>query len=45
MKEVLETLANIGLFQGYDLSEFSFGRLGGLTNRNFKVVDGEKGTC
>jgi len=42
MKEVIETLAAIGLFQGRDLSEFSFERLGGLTNRNFKVVDGEK---
>ena len=40
MKEVIETLAAIGLFQGCDLSEFSFERLGGLTNRNFKVVNG-----
>ena len=43
MKEVIETLAAIDIFQGRDLSEFSFERLGGLTNRNFKVIGARMG--
>ena len=41
MKETIETLATFELFKGRDLSQFSIERLGGLTNKNFKVVDGE----
>ena len=41
MKEAIETLATFELFKGRDPSQFSIERLGGLTNKNFKVVDGE----
>ena len=38
--EVTDTLLSIGLFEGKKAEDFSFQRLGGLTNRNFKVVVG-----
>ena len=41
MKEEKETLATFELFKDRDPSQFSIERLGGLTNKNFKVVDGE----
>ena len=41
MKEAIETLATFELFKVRDPSQFSIERLGGLTNKNFKVVDGE----
>ena len=37
MKEAIETLATFELFKGRDPSQFSIKRLGGLTNKNFKV--------
>ncbi len=36
--EVIDTLLGIALFAGRSAEEFSYERLGGLTNRNFKVV-------
>jgi len=41
MKEAIETLATFELFKDRDPSQFSIERLGGLTNKNFKVIDGE----
>ena len=37
MKEAIETLATFELFKSRDPSQFSIERLGGLTNKNFKV--------
>ena len=37
MKEAIETLATFELFKDRDPSQFSIERLGGLTNKNFKV--------
>ena len=41
MKEAIETLVTFELFKNRDPSQFSIERLGGLTNKNFKVIDGE----